>query len=119
MYKVIIHFFLITTVSSANAENWNERETEGSLNTANVISSAWELKRLAESLESGIDTRCYIAKLAAFKAESLPAATDIVKRYESTDSDRFAIQRSEQAMKTFNQNKVQEIANECKTSNES
>ena len=119
MFKILTPILIIVTSLSVNAQDWNERQTEGSLNTANVINSAWELRRLSESLEPGIDTRCYIAKLAAFKAESLPAAAKIVKRYESTDSDRFAVQSAEQAMEIFSQNKVQEIANECKSNKDS
>ncbi|RBP49576.1 hypothetical protein [Arenicella xantha] len=119
MFKVLIPIFLIVVSSSAKSQDWNERQTEGSLNTANVINSAWELRRLSESLEPGIDTRCYIAKLAAFKAKSLPAAAEIVKRYESTDSDRFAVQSAEQAIEIFSQNRVQEIANECKSNKDS
>jgi len=119
MSKILIPSFLIALSFSASAQDWNERQTEGSLNTANVISSAWELRRLSESLEPGIDTRCYIAKLAAFKAESLPASAEIVKRYESTDSDRFAVQSVDQAMEIFSKNKVQEIANECKSNKDS
>ena len=83
MSKILILSFLISLSFSASAQNWNEHQTEGSLNTANVISSAWELRRLSESLEPDIDTRCYIAKLAAFKAEA--------RRLSALNAASFAI----------------------------
>ena len=119
MRKVgLIALFLLAT-STAFAEDLSEPAGEKSLNTANVIRAAWELRRLAESLEPGVDTRCYIAKFAAFKAESLPASAEIVAQYQRTDSDAFAIQSTKQAMEIFERNEVQKIANECVAKNNS
>lgn len=110
-------FLVLST--PAVAEDLAEPAGEKSLNTANVIRSAWELKRLSESLAPNIDTRCYIAKFASFKAQDLPKSADIVRDYQQTDSDVFAIQSAEQAMDEFTRNNVQEIANECKQKNNS
>ena len=114
MYKVGQLFLLVIISASANADNLDDPMNERSLNTANVIRAAWELRRLSESLEPGIDTRCYIAKFAAFKAESLPDSAEVIERYQETDSDAFAIQSVEQAMQIFESNQVKKIANECK-----
>ncbi|HEB28351.1 MAG TPA: hypothetical protein ENI05_11345 [Porticoccus sp.] len=119
MLKLGLIVLIMIFSASTNAESLDDPASETSLNTANVIGAAWQLKRLSESLEPGVDTRCYIAKFAAFKAESLPVSVKIVAQYQKTDSDAFAIKSVEQAMQTFERNQVQKIADECKSKNES
>ncbi len=91
------------------------------LNTANAIRSAWELRRLSESLAPGVDTRCYIAKFAAFKSESMPQSTHVISQYqrENNESDAYAIQISSETMEIFQRNEIQKIADECKSQNNS
>jgi hypothetical protein len=119
MHKIWKIILITIFVVSANAESLDAPANESSLNTANVIRAAWELRRLSESLEPGVDTRCYIAKFAAFKAEGLPASAGVVALYQKTDSDAFAIQSVEQAMEVFERNEVQKIAEECRRQNDS
>ncbi len=119
MYKIGELFLFVIISISANAGSLDAPANDSSLNTANVIRAAWELRRLSESLEPGVDTRCYIAKFAAFKAESLPASSEVVARYQKTDSDAFAVQSVEQAMQVFESNQVQLIANKCKRNDDS
>lgn len=119
MNKTGMAILLFLLSASAYSDELDEPAGEKSLNTANVIRSAWELIRLSESLEPGVDTRCYIAKFAAFKAESLPASAGIVAEYESTDADAFAIQSAKQAMNVFEKNKVKEIAKMCESESDS
>lgn len=85
------------------------------LNTANTIRAASELRRLSEALEAGIDTRCNVAQLAAFQAESLPKSAKLIEQYPSGnhESDAFAIQRTNEAMEIYSNNQVARIANEC------
>lgn len=91
---------------------------EARLNTANTIRAAFELRRLAESLAPGIDTRCYIAKLAAHQASSLPQSANVIENYPSGNeqSDAFAIQSVSETIEIYEKNRVQEIADECKNS---
>ena len=110
-YKSLLLIILSPLV---NAESLNNPASETSLNTANVIRAAWELKTLSDSLALGVDTRCYIAKIAVFKADSLPDSAKVVSMYQKTDSDVFAIQSVEKAMEIFERNQVQKIASECK-----
>lgn len=105
---------LLMIATTAQAESLDAPASETSLNTANVIRAAWELRRLSESLEAGVDTRCYIAKFAAFRAETLPSSAEIVAQYKNNDSDAFAIQSAEQAMQIYERNQVKKIADECK-----
>ena len=91
---------------------------ESKLNTANTIRAAFELRRLVASLAPGVDTRCYIAKLAASQAVSLPQAASVIANHPSGNkqSDAFAIQSTNQTMEIYKNNRVQEIARECQSS---
>jgi len=104
---------VMTFACSVSAECLGVPATETSLNTANNIRAAWEVRRLSESLAPGVDTRCYIARLAAFKAESLPASAEVISQYQNTESDAFAIQSIKETMDIFRDNQVQRIAEEC------
>jgi len=99
---------------SANAQS-QDSGYDAALNTANTIRAAFELRKLAESLAPGVDTRCYIAKLAAFQAESLPKAANVIKQMPSGNlqSDAFAIQSTNETMVIYKNNKVDEIAKQC------
>jgi len=98
---------------SANAQ---DSTYEAKLNTANTIRAAFELRKLAESLAPGIDTRCYIAKLAAFQASTLPQSANVIANYPSGNkqSDEFAIQSVNQTIEIYKSNRIQEIADDCK-----
>ena len=99
----------------ANSESLDEPATKTSFNTANVINSAWYLKRLSESLAPGVDTRCYIAKHAAFMAENLRDSAKVVSSYQKTESDTFAIHSVSQAMQAFDENHVEILAADCQS----
>gem|GEM_PF-5433912 len=114
MKKFIIALFATQIAMSAGAQNLDAAENEVNRNTTNVIRAAWELKRLSESLSPGVDTRCYIAEQAAFNAKHLADAAKVVSRYQNTESDAFAIQSVELALKEFRNNDVKNILAECK-----
>lgn len=94
-----------------------DSDYDAKLNTANTIRAAFELRRLSESLAPGVDTRCYIAKLAAFQAASLPKSADVIANYPSGNkqSDAFAIQSTNETMGIYKNNRIQEIASECQS----
>ena len=91
-------------------------DSEAQLNTANTIRAAFELRKLAESLAPGVDTRCYIAKLASYEAESLPEAAKVISEHPSSNrqADRFAIQSTIETMEIYRKHLVEKIANDCR-----
>ncbi len=116
MNKIYLAICITTFVLSPLSASSHESSYEAKLNTANTIRAAFELRRLSESLAPGVDTRCYIAKLAAFHANSLPQSANIIARYPSGNeqSDAFAIQSTNETMEIFNNNQVNKIVSECK-----
>ena len=114
LYSSGLILSLLTGLFSASSHG---SEYDAKLNTANTIRAAFELRRLAESLAPGVDTRCYIAKLAAFQAESLPKSAEGIANYPSGNkqSDAFAIQSTKETMEIYKNNRVQEIASECQS----
>ncbi len=108
--------FLCVAVIASSTVSASDEAYERSLNTANTIRAAWELRRLSESLAEGVDTRCYIAKLAAFQAESLPQSAKLISQYPSPnkDSDAFAVKSTNETMNIYQNNQVQKIADECR-----
>ena len=116
MLRLIFYkIFISTLVMSSNAQS-QDSDYEAALNTANTIGAAFELRKLAESLAPGVDTRCYIAKLAAFQAVSLPKAANVIKQMPSGNlqSDIFAIQSTKETMVIYKKYKVDEIAKQCR-----
>lgn len=102
------------------AFNANSEESiyEAKLNTANTIRAAFELRRLSESLALGVDTRCYIASLAKFQADSLLQIANTIANpsSDSEESDTFAIQSAKKSMEVYRNNKIEAIADKCKGS---
>ena len=91
---------------------------EAKLNTANVIRSAWEFRRLSESLASGVETRCHIALLADAKADDLMKAAEALEHLPSagSDTEMFALKSVLDALEIFQRNGIVEIAEECRSS---
>ncbi len=112
------HISVLTLALSFSAFGVNSEELsyEAELNTANTIRAAFELRKLAESLAPGVDTRCYIAKLAEFQAASLPQSAKVIADHPSgnKESDEFAIQSVNVTMEIYKNNQIQRIANVCK-----
>lgn len=115
MNKISHTVFAITWLLLAFSAYAQDSVYEAKLNTANSIRAAFELRKLAESLAPGIDTRCYIAKLAVFQESSLSQSADVIANYPSGNkqSDVFAIESINETIEIFKNNRIQEIADEC------
>ncbi len=117
MLKTILGF--ISGVALGGVVVFISTNKDANLNTANTISAAWELRRMAESLAPGIDTRCEIAKQASFRINPIMQAAEYIENNpsENLDSDILAIESVLEAVEIFEQHKVFEIEEKCLNQN--
>jgi len=90
------------------------------LNQKMTVRNAILLMNLTDSLKKGVDTRCYIAKLAEELANNLENNMPMVSRPTSQgrreagpSSTRFADEISRESVGGYEENKIQAIADGC------
>ena len=116
MIKLLVPFLIGAILAALITKAYEDCQAEAVLNTAAVIRAAWEFRRLVESLEEDIDTRCHVALLADSKVEDLLASAEALEARPSRnlESDAFAVQSVVDAVDIYSRNEVIEIAENCR-----